>query len=463
VTASHTTTVDSTLSQNHRRLRQIAVLTCERNVPDALRPCGMHPHPGHPTARTTRFTLDLQIDPPTGRGLLTDGDHSVPGRLNKVLAASRGEPIRSAMARETFAVRPPRQHESQQIHGPPTSYDTGPNFTRNREEPVRPRGVGGAHREGVKAMLDKKNRVRLVMEVAETVSDLSWNHANILLRTYGLPGMPTNQFDSPVAETINDASDAQLIELASDLELLISADGAPAASIVTTVKSAEPLFVFASHLSKHRALVGDVARRLGTYGIELFVAHDSIEVDAAWQDEIEKGLDRADAGLVFLHDEFPKSPWCDQEVGWLLGRHLPVFALRFDLAPYGPFGKHQAPQAANLTAEEIADATVDRIQSKPALVPQLAASLIKAMEESGSFASTDAAWSKLRKLSVLDSNQCAQLLQALKSNTQIYWADSVPDSRRPYNIVIPNFLRRQPGGTAIEADIDAYDQFLAEL
>jgi len=312
-------------------------------------------------------------------------------------------------------------------------------------------------------MLDKKNRVRLVMEVAETVSDLSWNHANILLRTYGLPGMPTNQFDSPVAETINDASDAQLIELASDLELLISADGAPAASIVTTVKSAEPLFVFASHLSKHRALVGDVARRLGTYGIELFVAHDSIEVDAAWQDEIEKGLDRADAGLVFLHDEFPKSPWCDQEVGWLLGRHLPVFALRFDLAPYGPFGKHQAPQAANLTAEEIADATVDRIQSKPALVPQLAASLIKAMEESGSFASTDAAWSKLRKLSVLDSNQCAQLLQALKSNTQIYWADSVPDSRRPYNIVIPNFLRRQPGGTAIEADIDAYDQFLAEL
>ena len=32
-------------------------------------------------------------------------------------------------------MRVSRQHESQQIHGPPTSYDTGPDFTRNHEEP----------------------------------------------------------------------------------------------------------------------------------------------------------------------------------------------------------------------------------------------------------------------------------------------------------------------------------------
>ncbi len=312
-------------------------------------------------------------------------------------------------------------------------------------------------------MLDKKNRVRLVMEVTEKVDGLSWDHANVMLRTYGLPGMPTDQFDTSVAEIINDASDDQLIELASDLELQTPTDGAPAASVTSTVKSVEPLFMFASHLSKHRALVGEVANRLEAYGIELFVAHDSIEVDAAWQDEIEKGLDRADAGLVFLHDGFAASPWCDQEVGWLLGRHVPVLALRFDLAPYGPFGKHQASPAGNLSPEDIADETVDRVQAKSALEPHLAASLVHAMEVSRSFKSTDTAWSKLRNLTSLDSNQCAQLLQALKSNTQIYWADAVPDSRRPFNVVIPKFLRDQPGAAVIAADIDAYDQYLSEL
>jgi hypothetical protein len=30
-----------------------------------------------------RFTLDFQVDPPTGGGLLTDGDHKVSGQIEQ--------------------------------------------------------------------------------------------------------------------------------------------------------------------------------------------------------------------------------------------------------------------------------------------------------------------------------------------------------------------------------------------
>ena len=90
--------------------------------------------PGHPCSisRSTHRPADGSSPTAITRYL---------GRLNNVLTASRGEPIRSAMARGPFTVRVSRQHESQQIHGPPTSYDTGPDFTRNREEPLCDHGV----------------------------------------------------------------------------------------------------------------------------------------------------------------------------------------------------------------------------------------------------------------------------------------------------------------------------------
>lgn len=86
-----------------------------------------------------------------------------PGRLTKVLAALRYEPIRSAMPRGSFAVRVSRQHESQQIHGPPTSYDTGPDFTRNREEPAK--NVVPTPRHTTPVALKKRRRSRWCLAV----------------------------------------------------------------------------------------------------------------------------------------------------------------------------------------------------------------------------------------------------------------------------------------------------------
>jgi TIR domain len=313
-------------------------------------------------------------------------------------------------------------------------------------------------------LLDKKTRLRLAFQILDRFNDrdLDWDleSTNLVLRTYGLSVL-SRDFDGPsLHNIIGDATDQQLLDLAEYFSLETPKDAAPK-SQVATVGAARPLVVFGSHLSEHKVLVGAVRTELLKYGIELFVAHDTIEHDTLWQDEIEKALDLADAGLVFVHSKLRDSPWCDQEIGWLQGRHVPVMALRFDGTPYGFFAKHQAqPVPMNATPTAIAEMTVDRIASKAELTSGFAASLVSAMASSPNFATTDAIWKRLRELSFLDADLCSKLLEATKTNTQIHWANSPWDGGESYRGVIVEFLQRQPGAAVVESDIQAYAQYL---
>jgi hypothetical protein len=166
---------------------------------------------------------------------------------------------------------------------------------------------------------------------------------------------------------------------------------------------------------------------------------------------------------VFVHEGLRGSAWCDQEIGWLLGRNVPVMALRFDGTPYGLFAKHQAqPVPKNATSSTIAEMVVDRIASKPELAGGFAASLVSAMSSSPNFATTESIWKRLRELSSLDADLCSQLLEATKKNNQIFWANCRWDGGEPYPRVVTEFLRRQPGAAVIASDIQAYVDYLDE-
>lgn len=312
-------------------------------------------------------------------------------------------------------------------------------------------------------MLEKKTRLRLTFQILYAFDEagMSFDSTNLVLRTYGLDTLP--EYEGPsMQDILGDATDEQLTELAEYFDLDVPDSALPKAR-VATVASARPLFVFGSHLTTHKILVGQVRQELLRYGIDLFVAHDTIQHDTLWQEEIEKALDRADAGLVFVHKGLRDSPWCDQEIGWLQGRHVPVMGLRFDETPYGFFAKHQAqPVPQNSNAAAIAEMTVDRVASKPELAAGFAASLVSAMASSPNFATTDAIWKRLREESSMDADLCAQLLAATKTNTQIHWANSPWDSGESYQRVVAEFLLRQPGAAVIASDIQAYVDYLDE-
>jgi len=189
------------------------------------------------------------------------------------------------------------------------------------------------------------------------------------------------------------------------------------------------------------------------------VAHVSIPDDPPWQDEIPNGLNTAHAGVAFLHTGFKESDWCDQEVGWLLGRGVPVLGLMFDCGPYGPMGRFQASPAGTLTPVQIADNLVTRLSAKPELQANLTSSFIQGLRTSPRFNVTNRIWMHLRGFTGVSAHLCGELLEAAKAHDQVHRAKC---GTRPYPRVIIDFLKRQPGWAAIQADAEAYSNKLDE-
>lgn len=249
---------------------------------------------------------------------------------------------------------------------------------------------------------------------------------------------------SAVLDVIRDLPRPAVDELASAVQQLFEV------SIeVHQQQDAQPLTVFASHLASQRALVGEVGDQLARWGVNLFVAHDSIEPDQEWQAEIERSLRTCDAGVVFLFPGFIESRWCDQEVGWLLGREVPCYPLKFQGEdPYGPLGKKQAfTVREGMTASQIADAILAWLAKKPVLASSLYASLVDALQSSRSFRRTDDVWARLHGATDLGSREVAGLLTAVRDNPQVYNAHGgVPEGDSgPYAELVFKLAQRQPG------------------
>lgn len=307
--------------------------------------------------------------------------------------------------------------------------------------------------------LNKKERVRLIFEISELLEDEpSLERINIILNTYGLSTVK-DSFESPsILEVLGSGSDENVEDLADHFDLDYQV--LPSSTHEQKPQSASPLLIFASHLYKHKSFIHEVKTELDRYGINLFVAHDSIPADSIWQEEIERSLDCADAGLAFLHDDFRESPWCNQEVGWLLGRRVPVMSLQFDNPPEGPLAKHQAPDARNKEIQDLVSDIIRRISAKKLLLPSLAESLIAGMSKSPGYSTTDLIWHHLKRITSLDHRQCSALLDACKNNNQIYGAYSFQDGK-DYPEAILQFLEKQPGYSEIQQDAESYSQQLA--
>jgi len=100
--------------------------------------------------------------------------------------------------------------------------------------------------------------------------------------------------------------------------------------------------LFLSHKSEVKKSVAELKLSLGSYGISCFVAHEDIQPTQQWQDEIEAALASMDGFVALMTDEFHDSYWTDQEVGFALGRRVPIIAVRLGIDPYGFIGKFQA-------------------------------------------------------------------------------------------------------------------------
>lgn len=211
-----------------------------------------------------------------------------------------------------------------------------------------------------------------------------------------------------------------------------------------------PLFLFGSHLDKHKKVVSEIGNRLLLLGVRLFIAHESIRPTADFQQEIRKSLSEVHGGLIFFHDDFGGSLWCDQEVGWLIGRKLPYFTLKFGKKPpHGFIAKDQALTVTERTTQEkVIQELVEWMSSDPVLSPRFIDSLLISISRSNLFSTTDSLWQHLRVQQDLSRRQIDYLLAATRENYQIHGAEcrvgTYDDGRgSPYPKVIWNFVQSQ--------------------
>lgn len=86
--------------------------------------------------------------------------------------------------------------------------------------------------------------------------------------------------------------------------------------------------VFISHRDKHKKAARDLSESLEQYGVSCFVAHDTIKPLSEWRHEIMKGLQTMEVMVIFLTEDFEESMWCNQEVGFALGKNVPIISLK---------------------------------------------------------------------------------------------------------------------------------------
>lgn len=104
-------------------------------------------------------------------------------------------------------------------------------------------------------------------------------------------------------------------------------------------RSLERVEVFLSYSHNDRVLAGKIAAFLRGREIDVFLAHEDIEISEEWKNEIFKHLGSCAVLLALLTPSFEKSVWTNQETGYMLGRRngkvVPLIVEESDLKRIG--------------------------------------------------------------------------------------------------------------------------------
>lgn len=292
--------------------------------------------------------------------------------------------------------------------------------------------------------LSRAQRIEMITQCATLLNAMEWSKLDLILQEHGVDTWTEWREDTLmdyIVGRVRSMENDSLAELHG--YLLSTTDGSTAVS--ESPFNADRLGLFLSHLSKHRDYVGKVASYLAAFGIDAFVAHQSIDISKEWQRVIEDGLSDCDGMIVFLHDGFTSSPWCDQELGWVMGRKRPVMILGYDrLNPHGFAGKFQALPASSLNPIQVGTAVLDWALDQPTLQAKMAEGLSLAFAESGSYDRTRSLIPRLEKIPTWTDEQLSRVEQAAKSNSQVREAGY---DYQPVPSWVANFVgsRRSPG------------------
>lgn len=182
------------------------------------------------------------------------------------------------------------------------------------------------------------------------------------------------------------------------------------------------LRLFISHRDEDKAAAQSLADDLEEYGVSAFVAHDAIKPMKEWQKEILKGLATMEVMLVLLTEEFHESVWTNQEVGFALGRGIPIICLK--IGPVDPKGFISSHQALKRNPDELGKAASDVMKALLGEVRQagrVKEILIEAFIRSSNYLDAIANLTRLTQTTdKLTDSDFSRIVQGYSQNNQLH-------------------------------------------
>ncbi len=256
-------------------------------------------------------------------------------------------------------------------------------------------------------------------EISGRLSSEDWPLIDLTLKQFGFrcSDMWSGTKDGYVLQMVSEGQDEGLIALAQHVGYHLEQQ---------TVTGVDPPFwrkgmfrLFVSHLATHRAFSAELQEALLAYGISSFIAHNDIEPTLEWQTQIETALATCDSLVALLHEQFHVSNWTDQEIGFAMGRGLPVFAVRLGQDPYGFIGRFQAFNGNGKPVTDIARELFNSYRKGKQTQRRMAEVLVAIFEESGSFSMAKARIGYLEELEIWEPSFSLRINAALQGNSQI--------------------------------------------
>jgi hypothetical protein len=276
-------------------------------------------------------------------------------------------------------------------------------------------------------LLTPSQRVTSIKEIANRLSGESWALIDLTLKQFNLPisNSWSGDTSSYVMRMIEDAPDKTVIELSQHLGLNFN---------VSRTSNIEPDFwndgmfrLFISHITANKKEAATLQDVLRNFGISSFVAHNDIMPTTEWENQIELALSTCDALIALLNDKFHESNWTDQEIGFAMGRGVPVCSVHLGQMPYGFIGRFQAFNGKGKTVGELAREIFDAFRKNKQTQSSMSGLLIAQFEGSNTFAEAKERIGYLEELETWEPLFSKRIVAAIDNNTQVSGSWGVPD------------------------------------
>ncbi|MCH7905473.1 MAG: toll/interleukin-1 receptor domain-containing protein [Armatimonadetes bacterium] len=174
--------------------------------------------------------------------------------------------------------------------------------------------------------------------------------------------------------------------------------------------------LFVSHESGIKAQVAEFKTVLAKRHIDAFIAHEDIEPTLEWQEEISLSLASCHAVVAVISPAFHSSFWCQQEVGWGLGRGVLVLPIKLPNDPKGFIASVQAINGGTSELLETREQLVDTLAINERTRRQMHEPLIQTLERAQTTRAGNIIADSLERTQSLSEEHAKRIVAASNQN-----------------------------------------------